>query len=307
MAHHLEVEEYRGFCGKAEMQKSINSLIGILEGITIDEIVDELEFQELKHWYEINRFLVDRKPFSEILPAIDNALADKILTIEETQDLLWLCQQVTSGSYYDLTTCSIQQLHGIMYGIMSNSKVTDQEISGLMEWLADHSDLQGTYPFDEVFSLIATIIADGIITENERNVLKGFFAEFIDATSSLNLSQVELDRLREHCTVDGICAKDPIVSIPNHAFSFTGKSSVAKRDDIEKLVTQYGGVFVGSPSKKVNYLVVGAEGTPCWAFACYGRKIQKAISLRKEGYPIVILNEHDFWAALEREGHLCIS
>lgn len=51
-------------------------------------------------------------------------------------------------------------------------------------------------------------------------------------------------------------------------------------------------------SKKVNYLVVGGEGNPCWAYACYGRKVEKAVELRRQGHPIVIVHENDFHDAV---------
>lgn len=53
-----------------------------------------------------------------------------------------------------------------------------------------------------------------------------------------------------------------------------------------------------APSKKVDYLVIGAEGNPCWSYACYGRKVERAVELRKEGLRIMIVHERDFHDAL---------
>lgn len=36
------------------------------------------------------------------------------------------------------------------------------------------------------------------------------------------------------------------------------------------------------------------KGNPCWAYACYGRKIEKAMELRKKGAQILIVHEADF-------------
>jgi hypothetical protein len=30
----------------------------------------------------------------------------------------------------------------------------------------------------------------------------------------------------------------------------------------------------------LNYLVIGADGNPCWTYACYGRKVEAAVILR---------------------------
>jgi hypothetical protein len=52
---------------------------------------------------------------------------------------------------------------------------------------------------------------------------------------------------------------------------------------------------VPNVNQKTNYLLVGSDGNPCWAFSCYGRKVEKAVEMRKEGYSIQIINENDFW------------
>ena len=68
-------------------------------------------------------------------------------------------------------------------------------------------------------------------------------------------------------------------------------------DKIQKL----GGVVVGSVSGRLNYLFIGGDGNPCWSYACYGRKVEKAIELRKAGAEIVIVHEYDLHDALEDE------
>ena len=57
---------------------------------------------------------------------------------------------------------------------------------------------------------------------------------------------------------------------------------------------ELGGQPHGNVTSKLNYLVIGAEGNPCWAFACYGRKVEKAVELRKKGVRVVIVHENDF-------------
>ena len=299
MAHHKEVEEYQRFTGPAESQKIINSFRGLLEGIAIDQIVDEAEQEELKNWYSLYRHLMDRHPFNEILSAIDTVLADGVLTADEVQDLLWLCDQVSSGAYYDMVTSSVQVLHGVLHGILANNQISNEEIRQLEVWMQAHNVLRGTYPFDEIYSLVSSILADGVVTEDERNLLKAFFAHFIDTKDSYNLNTIELAQLQEQYDVQGVCAKDPDISFPGHIFCFTGTSARAKRDEIAAEILARGGIFRNSVTKKTEYLIIGADGNPCWAFSCYGRKVETAVAMRKAGGRIVIVNEHDFWCALE--------
>ena len=294
-----ELNEYRVFTGPAEHQKAVNSFLGLLDGISIDGIIDEAEIQELRNWYDLHRHLIKNHPFCELLPAIDDALEDGVLTNEEVEDLRWLCQQVSTGKYYDLATCGIQSLQALCYGILADNEVTDEEITQLLAWLEDHSILRGTYPFDEIYSLVCGITEDGVITEDERNTLKAFFAQFVDTRDSYNLNEAELAELREHYSTQGICAAHPCIEVPDHIICFTGESALHTRHEIEDLITSHGGIFRKAVSGKTDYLVVGAEGNPCWAFSCYGRKIEKAMELRKSGGSVAIINEHDFWNTLE--------
>ena len=80
-------------------------------------------------------------------------------------------------------------------------------------------------------------------------------------------------------------------------FVFTGKSEKAPRKSIEEHIS----VREGKLSENVDashYLVVGNGGNRAWAFACYGRKVERAMQLRQQGEGIVIVNEVDFWDAV---------
>ncbi len=295
-----ETDAYRKFTGPAEHHKAINSFLGILEGISIDGVVDEAETVELKNWYDLYRPYIDRHPFNEILPAVEEALSDNVLTYDEVDALKWLCHQVKSKPYYDFVTAAIQTLHGILHGILANNTITDEEIRGLDHWAKTHFLLRGTYPFDEIYSLISAVLEDGIVTESERDLLRAFFSEFVDTRDSYNLNEKELKELQDRYSIAGVCAKDPDITFAGRRFCFTGASSRACRNDIEALITDHEGLCSNSVTKKTDYLIVGSEGNPCWAFSCYGRKIERAVELRKSGCHIVIVNEHDFWAAIDR-------
>ena len=46
--------------------------------------------------------------------------------------------------------------------------------------------------------------------------------------------------------------------------------------------------------KKTDFLIIGDDSNPCWAFSCYGRKVEEAMNMRKQGYKISIVKEIDF-------------
>lgn len=300
MAHYKEESEYREFTGRAEMHKALNSLIGILKGIAIDHDVIALEAQELSHWYGLYRHLINHHPFNEIIPVVDSALADGVLTCEEAEDLRYLCERLTSKGYYDFITGELQMLHGILHGLLADNLLSDAEILALQSWLKEHEELKGLYPFDEIVALLYVVLEDGVISDDERNLLKVFFAEFIDTRDSLTLDEVALAELRAEYKVQNICAKDPAIVFADNLFCFTGKSTRGTRDSIAEQIISLGGRFHNDVVKDTKYLIVGSDGSPCWAFSCYGRKVEKAVQWRKEGGTLTIVNEHDFWSAVDR-------
>ncbi len=298
-----ELEDYRRFTKPAELHKAVNTLRGLVAGINSDLTVGTDEVTELVHWCEIHAELRDRHPFSEILPVVDHAMEDGVVTEEEAKDILWLCNNfVDSSTYYDVITSSIQFLSGLIHGLMADGELSDQEILTLKSWMDANDFLAGTYPFDEINSLLHVVLEDKKITQCERDTLMVLFSDVIDFTSSYNLSEKEFARLREQYSLDGICAICPEITFQDKIFCFTGEFYRGKRAEIAQTVAQLGGIVRTSVSAKTDYLVVGNAGNPCWAYACYGRKIEQAVSLRKQGAGIIIVNETDFWDAVDDIG-----
>lgn len=302
MAEIKEMEEYRRFTQPAEIHKAVNSLIGLLEGVKIDSKINEMELEEVINWCNLQRRFKKKFPFSEIIPMIDDALEDGVLTAEEIEDILWLCKNVIHEDgfniYYDVVTSSLQKLHGIIHGVMADNVLTDEEISRMFDWMSDHEFLKGYYHFDEIYSLLIAIKTDGVISEDEKNMLKAYFGNFIDTRSSYNVNEVEIKKLQEQYLVNGICAVDPEIQFEGKVFSFTGTSSRVKRKEISELINNLGGIFKNNVTLDTDYLIVGDNGNPCWAFSCYGRKVERAVELRKSGSPILIVHEADFWDAV---------
>lgn len=295
-----EREEYQMFTKPAELHKAINTLRGIVAGISTDSKVDGSEINELIHWCNLHSRFRDRHPFSEILPVVEAACADGVITEDESKDILWICSSFAdNASYYNAVTSSIQFLTGMIHGVMADGELGDKEISAIESWINANDFLAGTYPYDEINSLLNTILADKKIEDTERETLLAFFSNLVEFKDSLNLQEQNFVDLRKKYSVDGICAICPEIKIDGHTFCFTGESHRATRKEIADIITQLGGVCRSSVSKKTDYLIVGNGGNPCWAYACYGRKIEEAVNLRKAGAHIIIVNETDFWDVVD--------
>jgi NAD-dependent DNA ligase len=145
------------------------------------------------------------------------------------------------------------------------------------------------------------ILKDQQIDEQEQQVLRSFFEDFIEVSFAKKVraeSQRVKAGLPKSFTLPGICAMCPEVEFDGRVFTFTGTSTKATRQQIVDQITGLGAAFSPNVTSQTHYLVVGAGGNPCWAFSCYGRKVEKAVDFRKSGGTILIVHESDFWDAV---------
>jgi NAD-dependent DNA ligase len=289
---------YRVFTGKQEADRAIHSLKGILLGINLDNEVNANEVNELKQWSTDHKNLINRNPFKEFISSIENLTSKALPTNETIEDLYWLTQKYEGDNYfYDTVTSDIQILHGICHGILADAKITEKEVRELNEWVNKHEHLNTYYPYDEIRSLLLEILADGKVDAAEILLLKAYFKQFVklhDRNSSL-----ALDRETVSVPISGLCTSEPNVTFPGMTFCITGALKRGTRNEVAKAIIGLGGSTVDSVTLKTNYLIVGDSGNPAWAFSCYGRKVEKALDLRKKGHNISIIHEFSFGDILD--------
>lgn len=292
---HPDQASYLRYTGPQEVSRELRVLDGVLRGIHIDGRVNRKELRELDEWMNRNRCFEKRHPFNEVYGVLEVSLADGLLTDEETNDILWLCAKyVEENGYYEMITADIQQLHGILSGIAADGRILADELVGLRCWLEEHEHLKTCWPFDEIEAVISDVLKDGQIDSDEHETLLKFFSEF---TSVSGHRATDIPENWGKSSIQGICSVCPEIRFPDNVFCFTGSSARMTRAQIAALIEAAQGRFSKNITQSVNYLVIGAEGNPCWAFSCYGRKVEEAVHLRRAGHSIVLVHEFDFWDA----------
>lgn len=284
-------ESYFKYTTRSRLDKSINSLIGIIEGISIDGVVHKNEAVYLGRWITEHSELHDKHPYTELIPTLVSSLKDNKIDQEELQNLRWLCDQVRSKTYYDNVTVDIQILQSILAGIISDNLITETELMELSNWMEEREHLKRCWPYDEIESLIVSTLADKRIDAHEHKMLFEYFSDFSEIKPDIEAIKTSIS------TVSGICSISPRINFSGSTFCFTGEAKYP-REELEIQVMDREGTVTRSISKKVNYLVIGSEGNPCWAYACYGRKIEQAINLRKQGHSLLLVHENDFHDAI---------
>jgi hypothetical protein len=282
---------------KARADKAINSLKGLLLGIISDDIIDAKEMDELRLWAREHYDLINRNPFREFMLLIENTASNEIPAKEAVEDLYWLCQKYEHDSmYYNGITSDLQLLQGIFHGILADGILNDEEIFKLHEWLSDNEHLSSHYPYDEIRSLVLSIVADKKIDDEERAVLTAFIKQFVELKNTNVAEKVERDT--EGVSISGICAVDPEIIFENKTFCITGILSRGTRNELQEAITNKGGIAVNTISKKTDYLIIGDTNNACWSYSCYGRKVEKALDLRKSGHTVILVHEFDVFDAI---------
>ncbi|MBK9644154.1 MAG: BRCT domain-containing protein [Deltaproteobacteria bacterium] len=91
------------------------------------------------------------------------------------------------------------------------------------------------------------------------------------------------------------------IDLGGASFLFTGKLNTMTRDVAEGKVTSAGGSNAAGVSPKLDYLVIGDEGSPLYGMGRKGSKQVKAESLMAKGAPIRIISETAFLQMLAGE------
>lgn len=281
------------YTAKAQADKAISSLKGILLGINLDGNVNEKEINELKKWVISHNELITRNPFNEFMTIIENTVSNKIPPKETIEDLYWLCQKYENDNiYYNTVTSDLQILQGICHGILSDGIINEKEIFDLNKWLEENEHLNTYYPYDELRSLILSILSDNKVDDEEKVVLMAYFKQFVNLKDKETNEKVKNET--SDIQISGLCTSDPNVTFKNKTFCITGVLKRGNRENLHDDIIKLGGTPIENVTKKTDYLIIGDNGNPAWAFSCYGRKVEKALTMRKEGHTIMLIHEFDF-------------
>lgn len=287
--------DYVFYTGRMRFERAVNSLLGLIEGLTVDRRLNAAELDYLHHWLSEHATVRALHPYSELIGVVDAAVVDGVMTSDEVADIRWLCERLTASEFFDSATSHMQRLHGVLRGVVADGRVTPDEVLGVERWLDEHQHLRTLWPFDEVESIVTQVLRDGVVTPEEQQLLVRFFSNFAPIDDAGFVSPT----LDGQPLIGGMCAVDPEIRLQGSTFCLTGTSARYRREVFAQLLERLGAKVSRGVSKKVNYLVIGAEGNPCWTYSCYGRKVEQAVHLRKQGVPIVLVHENDFHDAVE--------
>ena len=171
-------------------------------------------------------------------------------------------------------------LSGILSGITCDNVLMEQEVAYLQKWMDDNADLKGQYPYDKIYTTLATALADGILEQTELDGMLCLFKQVSDPVSESAFA----------------CAR---LSIRGKSICLSGEFDCGSKSEIgEKLISR-GANIQTAVTQKTDILLVGGHGSSAWCAGNYGTKVKKAMELQAKGIAVLLMREADFFAALE--------
>ncbi|TLS77048.1 NAD-dependent DNA ligase [Mariprofundus erugo] len=182
---------------------------------------------------------------------------------------------------------SCEALLGICSGLMADGKLSDDEIYFLETWLEEHQNITSFWPGDVIHARVKGVLSDGVITDEERHHLELTLSSLIGGT-------FQDTGTSSGSSTDLPVNKNAVVVIEGKTFCFTGTFVYGQRKKCEQATSELGGIPLNTVSQKIDYLVVGSLVTGSWANTSFGRKIEKAVQMQREGHRIEVISE-DMW------------
>ncbi|WP_341503303.1 BRCT domain-containing protein [Gallaecimonas sp. GXIMD4217] len=273
-------------------RKAFDTLKGLLKGITADKKLNNAELAYLTTWLADAWAIRNHKTTACVAERIDNIVSDRVIDDEERSELLYLCTAIAENPVWldvelGCDEHQVDELVGIACGILADGIVNDQEIRALDRWFRMNPAACQRWPGSELASTLRMILADGVITEDERSTL------------TLMLEDLTGNPM-EHGAVSGLSSGMPLdhdaeLDFNGTAFCFTGRFQFGTRSKCEEAVRLRGGTIMTGIKRDLDYLVVGLHGSRDWRHTTFGNKILKAVDYReKHGRPLAIVSE-DLW------------
>jgi len=292
------MSQFSAFNYSQNRDKAIANLINIIEGMTCDGKISEKEMIFLDTWLLESEVLSQNYYVNCIREKISDILSDGIVEQSELDDLKELLLEMQRGLMdtpnIDLysTDSDKHLLEGLCKGMASDYHLSDEEISYLKWFLSTNAALKSNYPGKHLYSLVQTILSDGVITEDERASL----LEEITAFTGSNISEGIVDGYSTTSPVDLIDQFYP----EDSKVCLTGKFLCGSRRQCEADLIKLGCTISDRVTQDLDYLIIGALSSKDWKFQSFGRKIEQAIDYRdNKGAPLKILSE-EHWQSLTR-------
>lgn len=273
------------FSFSREKQRAFYGLRGILSGVVADQKLNEKELLFLDSWLQSQQFLAHEPDVVQILTNVGDILADGQISPDELLQMQQVMESFLASQGDDPgSIAQINELLGFLTGIASDGVLNDREVAALSKWLDQHNAIRDTWPASVIIDRLNVILEDGLISEEEREDLLQTLQRVTMANA--NPTGVSYEASTE-------VWEDDVekISLSGRTFCLTGDFVSGDRNNIETMLRLKGAEISPNVHKGVDYLVIGTLASRDWLYTSHGRKIEKALLLRRQGSRVTIITE----------------
>lgn len=180
---------------------------------------------------------------------------------------------------------SVDELLGLCRGILSDGMTLQSEAQYLIAWLESNRAAAGQWPGNVIYARVAAMLEDGILDDTEQ----GELLDLLNQTTGLGIPLPEI--AASYASALPLDDPAPEIQFEGRAFVLTGQFAQGSRNECEAIIEDRGGIVRKNPARGVDFLIIGAIGSRDWIHSTHGRKIEKAVELRRDGILIRIVSE----------------
>jgi len=191
-----------------------------------------------------------------------------------------------ASSPSDTLKRSLGELLGLARGLLADQELSNEEITFLDNWLEERWEMTASFPGNVIHDRIKEVLADGVVTEEERSHL----------VDTLNmLIEDRLEDLAEQVDLTELWFDDVgLIDFNKTRFCLTGNFVFGPHTVCKTAIEQRGGTVSPTVGEEIQFLVIGALGVDEWRTGGLGVDVEKAMRLRATGKPVKIIPE-DSW------------
>lgn len=276
----------QAFSFSRQKEKAMHGLQGILAGVVADQRLNEKELLFLDAWLKSQDALRDHEDVVAILSQVGEVLEDGEITREELAAMQTSIEKIVEANNEDPREGigRADELVGFLTGVASDGILNDQEVDALSTWLNRNESIRDKWPASVIVNRLNNILEDGIITEEERQDLMVTVQQITGTESTTEEVSYEASTEVWEDSVDD-------VKIAGSVFCLSGEFVSGDRNTVDTNLRLRGAETSPNVNKDVNYLVIGTLASRDWLYTSHGRKIEKALLLKRKDVPISVITE----------------
>jgi hypothetical protein len=188
-----------------------------------------------------------------------------------------------------VTDRHVDELIGIVKGVMADGIVTQGEVDFLVSWMDANRQAAALWPAKALYPRLAAVAAKGSMSLSEESELLDMLMRTVGGNTAPQ------NGMHSNSTQLPLSTPALPIAFKGQVFCFTGAFNAGTRAWCTEQVLQRGGIAAKGITKKLNYLVIGDVGNENWLHSTHGRKIEKAVEYIGAGCGIYIMSEEHWW------------